>query len=313
MDRAAIIAELETQTPVAEETAAVTKQVDPEVPPEEKAAPEPELETTPEPAQAKPDPELTKRLDAIQRAEKRAKDSVAKERQELERLRQEVNTTLEDVKRFQSLKQRAGHDPVAVMRALGVSEADFDYIARQFHLQSPEAVQKDPKLRDQADRDRRMRDRDDRLEQLTQQLQEVSQKLAHKEYAEQAERQISQYMASVTKAIDDKAPVVKGLLDRNPERARQRLRETAEMIANETGEAPEPHEVVSTLERRIQSELDELGIAHSKPAAPTAAEKKPAKSLSNDLSTPHAPRKELEDDEQLRADVKRALMEGRLE
>ena len=301
--------------------------------PETTSEPAAEVSTEPaaeveQPAKAAPtesveadkvDPEVAKRLDQIQKASKREREIVAKERAELEELRKSIEPALESSKRFQELSKRAKYDPAGVLLSLGLTSDDLELAARHVYSQS-KAAEADPKHKEQSAKLLREREYEDKLKATESRLQELESKLSQERESERINREAERYLESVTKAINQDTPLVNTLMSKSPEKARQRLSEVAQYLIEQTGEVPDPEEVAQTLEKLRMSELEELGIDPStvlktapKTQNPAAAETKAAKqTLSNDLTNTVSPRSAPKDPREERIALIRALESGQL-
>lgn len=282
-----------------------------------------DLEPTKPAAQAKADPDLAKRLDVVQKAQKRAKEELARERAELERERErwkaEWNPRIQQAEQFLQLAGRAKYDPVGVLLALGLTEDDLEPAARQVYAHS-KAAAADPRYKESATRVMRERQVADELAQTRKELTEMRQQLQAREQAQAAEREAQRYMESVVKVAGEETPLVRTMLAKNAERTRERLAQTAMRLIEESGETPDPEDVVKALEQARRAELEELGIdldtaikAAPKKATPVAGETKAARTLTADLGTPAQPRAANRSRQDERADVLRALETGHLE
>lgn len=270
---------------------------------------------TPEPTTASPpapppvDPQTARGIDAVQREEKRAKASIA---QEVARLR-----LTEDERAFLNRVKSAGSDPAAVLEALGIQideqTAKKVYRAHLRRSGKPAAGQKPPAFQSDPDK----LDADIGIEELRAEVRSLKQEISERQAAEEEERVIGRYLDDVTKAVSDKAPLVKSMLSKRPERARAAIRAVANRIAAETGLIPDHDEVIETLENERRAELEDLGVdvtRYTKPQPPPAAEsRKSARTLSNDLSTPQNPRVAPKDRDEEVEDVLRGLESGQLE
>lgn len=299
------------------ETAATTEAV------VEPPAPAEVVETAPEPAAVEDDepeaedPALAKRLDTIQKAERRSREAIAKERQAFDQEKAERVSTADQIKEFEQLKARVRSNPVAVLRALGISDAELEFVSKQAWFQS-EAARKDPKLAAQAAQASREREYSDELAATRRELNEMRTQIQEKEQTAIQEQRVSLYLDTVAKAAGDETPILKTLLTKNPETGRARLRQAAEFLLSETGEVPEPLEVVRALEEVERRELELRGIDLSavktatKTTTPPATEKKTA-TLTGDLSSTTTPRPPALSREEERAEVLRAIEAGSLE
>lgn len=270
------------------------------------------------------DPELEQRLEKIRRAEKRSKEQIQREREEmraeLDKERQAFQKEREEwqpkVEQFQRMQSRAQYDPAGVLEALGV-EPTLEH-ARAIYARTPEG-QKDPRVRDHATRAMQQRETSDELSQLRDEVKKLRQEREQEQQQRQAQQQYSEYLQRVTKAASDDTPIVKRWLSSAPEKANSRLGEMAGQIYRQTGEIPEPQDVVRELEKARRAELEELGIDPAQAiAAPkkqnqNAGEKTKARTISSDLGTPKKPRSEPLSDEELDADILRAMERGEVE
>lgn len=259
---------------------------DEEPEPEPEPAAEPEQKAAPDP---KADPEAAKRLALIQKQEKRAREALAKERAELEAERAKIAAEKSALERFEAIKKRAKHDPAAALAALGLGDDDYELAARQIYARS-KAAAADPKTREAADRALREREHGESLEQLRAQLDEVRNELKTRDERAVQQREAERYIASVSKAIGDDAPLVASVYAKNPEKARYEFGRVTMALYEQTGEMPEPAEVIAAYERQRRAELEELGIDPAtvgKPKAAPAA--KPSRTLGDTRSvTPTA-------------------------
>lgn len=332
-DDAPAPADDEAPEPAAEEA--------PEGTDEAEAADDPEDETAPEPAndeaeeedaedadeapaedaepevKADDDPELSKRLEAIQRAEKRGKEAVAKERQAFEAERaqflEEWQPKIQAAQQFEQLKARARYDAAAVLEALGYGDDDFEPAARQLYVRS-QGAKADPKHREAAARMMREREQQDALSQMRQEMEKLRSEIQQRDLREQQQQQVETYLTSVTNAVTDDTPLVRTWLDKSPQKVRRQIVAVSERLIAETGEVPDAADVLQALEQERRSELEELGIDFTQVAkkkattpkkkTPAAGEKRTAnKTLTNDLGNPTKPRGQPVTREELEADV----------
>ena len=326
-----LVAELEklappetTPAPPAEEQ---EKPAEGEEPAKEEPAEEPEAEPAPEAkepeADEPPEAERDKRLDAIQKAERRLKEKLAADRAQFDRERaafeKEWTPRIEAAQRFETLSKRAKYDAAGVLMALGLSADDLDQAARQAYAASTAGLA-DPRIRESAQREARERQYGDELSDTRRELAEMRAEMQRRDQAQHAERQVVAYLESVAKAATDDTPLVRQMLAKAPDRTRMRLHELAVQLAEqEDGEAPDPIDVVKALEKARRDELEELGIdldsvIKTKSQNPgSAGETKTARTLGSDLSNPARPRTAPSNRRDEIAEVRRALEQGRLE
>lgn len=302
-DNASIAAELESMTGDQEITEDAPSKKEPaekdEKPAVEKQAKEidddDDDEESPETKEEPADPQLNKRLEAVQRAERRAKEAVAREREVLTADRQEMERKFAplaaQVERFEQLAKRAKFDPVSVLLHLGLSEDDFEPIARSIYDHS-KAAASDPKRKEYSQRAMREREAADQLSQVQKEFSEFKQQMETREREATSQQQVATYLDAVAKAASDETPIVRSMIEKNPSRARERLTSAAQYLLDETGEVPDAGDVLRALEKAEREELESRGIdpdmVSRKPVA--ATEKKPSKTLSADLSSPTKPK-----------------------
>lgn len=341
-DRASVLAELR-----ALDATPKNGEPEPEKPTEPEPTPEPEKTTTEEPAVPPPkelpaeepgedeaeedgeeedttpaaDPDLNKRLEAVNKREKRAKESMAREREAYQRERSafeaEWSPRIKQAEEFADISRRVRHDPVGVLLGLGLTEDDFEPVAKVVYAHST-AARNNPQVREAAQRSMRERELSDQVAKLTRAVQDRDQRDQERDQRETVQRETVRFLDAVAKSASDETPLVRTMLEKSPEKARQRLAQVADAIIHETGEVPDHADVVAELEKLRRAELEELGIdidtaiKRPKKLSPAADEKRPAKTLTNDLGKPTTPRSALSRKEEL-ADVRKALEEGRLE
>lgn len=265
------------------------------------------------------DPQFAKRVAALKEQERRGKAAVQRERQALERERAEWAKDVEAAKTFRDLGTRAKTNPVAALMALGAKEEDFEYIARQFFNHS-QAAAKDPKLREAAESARKAREHESALEQTRRELEELRAERNRERQQAAEEQKIGAFLDEVTQSVDDEStPLVKTMVSKSASRARERMREVAEYLVASTGEVPTAKEVAQALERVRRKELEDDGIdpevllKQAKDRPQSAGEKRAARTLGSDLSTPTQSRSTPKTEEERRAETLRLLEEGRLE
>jgi len=163
---------------------------------------------TPNP-EPEPEPEndkiTAKRLASIERAERRSKEAIAAERQELERERDRLRPQIEEAKQFTDLKSRARYDVAGVLASLGLTEEHFEAAARELYALSP-AAQNNPKAREVAAKSQKEREQADRIAQLEKRLEETERKTLEREEMAMATKQVAAYIDAVVKSIGDEAP-----------------------------------------------------------------------------------------------------------
>jgi hypothetical protein len=321
--RAALLAELEAASKAPEPEAAKAAEPEPQPAVEAKVVPPADdveaddVEPFTEPAA---DPGLAKRLEAVQKAERRAKESLAKERAELDEQRKSLSPRLEAAERFENLAKRAKYDPAGVLMALGLTDEDLGTAARHVFAASKDGAA-DPRHKEAAQKALREREYEDKLTQTQHKLEQLEASIQQQKQTEHLQRQVNSYLDSVTKAASDETPLVRTMLEKNPERTRNLISTLTQQLIEETGEVPDPLDVAKTLEKSRRQELIELGLdpdavfkTAPKKSTPSADETRPAnKTLSNDLSKTVSPRVAPKDKKEERAELLRKLESGQLD
>lgn len=262
---------------------------------------------------AKPDPERDRRLAAIQKAQKRAREeSIARDRDYEARVKQfeaEWSPKVAAYQEFESLKARIKYDAPSVLKALGLTEDDFERHAHQVYLNSKKAAE-DPKNRASAEQLAWQREQQARLDAIEKENRELKASLQQREAAAAAKVYADQYMSKVEKAVSDETPLVKTMFAKAPEKARQRLGQLAYDLAAETDEEPTPADVVREFEKIRRAELEELGIEVPKAAPKAKAAPTEEKALAAKAETPKPNGAAKMTKEQRREATIRALEQG---
>ncbi len=293
--RAATLAALEANehvekpaAPVVEKSAEVepeAEDTDSDAPVDEGPAPaveeddedEEEAKAEPEKPAEKPDPDLTKRLAQVQKAERRARETIAKERAdakaELEQakahIEREWGPRVQAAQEFEALKKRAKYEPDAVLRSLGLDDAGLEAAARVI-FSDTEAGKKNPQYREQALKLQREREQADKLAANEKQIAEMRAERA-------AEKQAAELAHHKTLYLDDaiktgaEAPLLKQLHAKSPAKARAQLWTASEQLFGETGEMPTADEAVERFEKNRREYLEEMDIEVPKAAAKAEA------------------------------------------
>lgn len=262
-----------------------------DAPPDKPEAPEKDA------GEIKIDPAAQKRMEGIQRAEKKMRDRIAAERAEADKIIAEWKPKIEKAEKFESLAKRAKYAAADVLAELGLTEDDFESAARDLYSRS-KAGAKDPKARVAVERNAREREKDDRIASLEKKLDDLANGLT-------SERANAQATAAVTKYVDDTvkrattgddAPIIKKWLATNPARARAQLEAEGNHLAREMGGVPDHADVVARLEAKRREELTADGFDvdawlardPEKPAGKTVA--KPSRTLGKSGGGAPAPR-----------------------
>jgi hypothetical protein len=269
------------------------------------------------PAEDKPDPEIQKRLDVIQKAEKRSKDALEEHRAKLEA---EHNRKVAEFERrhaemtpkldaYEKAMARVHVDPAGLLESLGFDmQAHGAYLSKLAWGKSKEGSQ-DPRYRAEAERAMRERELGSESQQALKELREFKAQIEAEKKAEATKREAEAYLNRTLAAVGDATPLAKRLLTRNEGRAVQRLADAAARLYDKTGEHPDPDDIVKELE----SELAELALTDDAPPKTKtlpADETKTAPTLSSDLGTPTQPRTKRLSKEERRRDIVAALERG---
>jgi hypothetical protein len=300
--------EPEGDTPVEDDAADV----------EDEPKPDAEAKSTPE------DPTIAKRLDKVQKAEKRAKEELAREKaslhadidQRVKKIESEWAPRVEKAEKFEPLAPQIDIDPLAVLDHLGLKPERYEHLAKVLYTLSK--AKDDPKAREAAAELLQKRQQLSRVEQLEKELREMKDAQTKRAAEEKATRDAAAYLSTIetaAKADTSEAPLARHFLAKSPEKTRERLAQVAMALLEETGEKPDADDVLAEYERIRRAELDELGVdvdallkAQPKKQTKTAEEKRTAKTLGNDLSTKtQVPRSAAKSDDELREETLREL------
>lgn len=215
----------------------------------------------------KPDPDTAKRIAQVQKATKREREMMAKQRDELAKARTEVESQRQafaaeraELEEWKQLKARAKNDPLALYKAAGIGEDDYEHHAKVLYNHRKGA---EPKDRDAALRMQREKETVSEVSQLRKELDEHKAELAKREQAAQLEQAWTEHIGGVAKAAqDDKvdAPLLRAQLAKNPRRAHATIRDITMQITQETGELPDAADVIAKYEEIRRQEIEELGI-----------------------------------------------------
>lgn len=232
------------------------------------------------------DPETSKRLAAVQKQEKRFREQMASEKAKFdaqvkafEKERDEMRATLDE---FKSSAARVKYDPASVLTKLGMTEEDFETAARHLFARS-KAGQADPKWKQASEVAMKEKEQTEKFSALESRLEKLQAQIAEKEHASKLDSAKGELFSLATKAASDEAPLFKALSAKSPAKAREALWATATQLFEETGEPPDPSDVIAAWEKQRRADLDEWGIE-----APTVAAKnnnestttKPSRTLS---------------------------------
>lgn len=214
-----------------------------------------------------PDADKDKRLAAVQKAERRSKEQLARERKEMHaeidarvaKLESDWKPRIEAAQKFESLRARAKYDPVGVLTELGLTEDDFELAGQTIYAHSKAAGLK-PETRAAAQKAARERELADELVATKKRQDALEKQLADRDQAAAAERAARVYLGQLEKAVSDKTPLAKHFLAKNREKYQMKLAALTEQMWAETGTKPEPVAVLKRFERVQREELEEIGV-----------------------------------------------------
>lgn len=259
-----------------------------------------EVEDPPEPDEPKPDPELERRAAALRKQEQRMRERSRADREELERDRRAHAAAIDEVAKFQAMRERAKYDPTGVLRMLGLSDDDLEPAARHIYAQTKEAA-KDPKNAEAAARLMRERELQAKLDRLEARDKERDEKEKQAEAQGNAQRAVLRYVQSISKAAKPGTLaahfIAKGgaVADKTMRRFAQIAREIADGehadVSDGGEDAPDVHDVLTVYERLRREELEEADVdvaalLKRKPVAPVANGKKPTTAPAATAATP---------------------------
>lgn len=274
--------------------------------------------------EAKVDSETSKRLAAVQAAEKRSRDKVAAERAEVvadraaaAKERAELAAERAEIAEYRKARERAKLDPVAYLKAAGVTDpAELEYAAKQAYA----AGKGEPANKEAAARALREREHSEEVAALRKRLDARDAEDAERSERATIDREVTTYVDGLKAAVgtSDVSPLAKHFMNKSPAKTEATLRRLTYELAQETGDKPDFDDVLARYEQTRRAELEELGVdpasltATSKKPEPEATKKTVAKTLGNDLSTPRVPRPKSSEREH-RAETRRLLELGKLE
>lgn len=258
------------------------------------------------------DPGTAKRLEAVQKAERRAKEQLAKERTaahadidaRVAKLDAEWGPRIRSAEAFESLRPRVRYNTVAVLRELGLTDDDFESAAQQLYAHSKAAGIK-PEHRAAAERASREREHSDELAATQKRLKDLEGSIAQRDEQAKQSAAAERYLSSIEKAVVAATPLAKHFLVKTPDKTRGQLAEIALALLDETGAQPSPGDVVARYETVRRAELEELGvdvgsILKAAPVKPGAVEVKPKVAgklavVVKPVAKPAAPKTDAED------------------
>lgn len=235
--------------------------------------PDADLDDEDKPAQ--PDPETAKRLQQVQRTDKRLREQrerewAAKER-EFEQREASLKPKFERLEKFERLIERARHEPELLLAEAGItSDEDITHAFRRLYAMT-DAGKKDPKTREAVDRLAKERERDEEIRKLAKKLEDKE--AAEKKAAEEQEHRkaVESTLDRFAKAASDRYPLAKTFLEKNPARARADMEFVAGRLIQQHGRMPEAKEVMVAFEKERRQFLRDHGIDPRSRGAATSA------------------------------------------
>jgi hypothetical protein len=267
---------------------------------------------------ASKEPDLAKRLDKVRRAERRSKETIARERATFEKERDEFisqwKPRVEAAAKFEKLAGRVRYNLVEVLSELGVNvEDDGEELARELYAHSKKGGA-DPNNKAAVAKSRRERELMDKVSSLEKRLEERENTEKQTAAQRQQEEQTKAYITRVAKAAGDAQPLVKKLLSTDAERAHAIIAAAAVELLDELGEEPSRTRVLARAEKKWRRELKRIGVdpdVIAKTPPPLAGKKTAPVAKGKDAKKPDAtPAKTLKDH---RAETLRKLETGEID
>jgi hypothetical protein len=226
---------------------------------------------------------------AVKRAEVRMRQQLADERakmqSELDRAVAEIRPRLERLTKLEQIAERGRNDFDAAAEFFGWTEDDMEAIGHNGFARSPKYKDK-PEMKAYATR--AMRERAEREERAAIKKRQDDLEAQIKQRDEQAAQAAArtQWLGGVKKLVDDKAPLVKRLIAKSPDKADRLLAATALELWEKTGAQPSDAAVIRELEKRRAAHRAEFVDEEPVAAAPDA--KKPTDKDKADPKKPDA-------------------------
>lgn len=221
-----------------------------------------------EPELKSDDPKEQKLLDNVRRAEKRMREAASRRDTEFQAERAKWQQQVDRVAEVERLLSRAKHDPIALLRAAGVSDDDFELIAQAVYAESP-ALQKDPKQKAAAQAKLREREKEEKLSTYEKKLADIEARLEQQKADAQSAQEAQAYISQINTAAAARHPLVATLLKADPDETHDALVKTFNALGKKLNRAPRPDEVVAAYDKSERARLARLGID------PSAIGKKP--------------------------------------
>lgn len=285
----------ETETPVEDEVeAAADDGAEEDDSPQDEDEPsdddEPELKSD--------DPKVQKGLDRVRIAEKRMREAAARRDADFAEKQKQWQTQVDRVAQIEQLAAKAKHDPVALLRAFGLSDDDLEYAAQAAYAESA-AGQKDPSRKAAVQAAMQKRSQESEIEALRREQAETR-KLIEQQRAEAQAQAEAQVFLSELHSAASKFPIVDKMLKSHPDIAAADMGNIVDALAVKLKRPAKAAEIVAEYNRRETLRLKTLGAdvakaAPKKPAnanAPKPADKKPATSAPTDGAKRMTPEEE---------------------
>jgi len=226
--------------------------------------------------------ELDEKLDQIARQEaagkKRVDEYMEQERAKFQKEMAEWQGKIEEMRQeatsLDDLKRRARYDLPSVAAELGIDlTEDGEALARQFYSMSKAAAD-NPQAKEQARATMREREMATKLSATEKRLEELTKRLDTQAETERTQKQAAEYISGVQRLADsEQYPLVKHLIDSEPEEADNMLRVVAArlMDANPAAAIPEPAAVLAELEKEQKATRERMAKRYGFTSAPPPA------------------------------------------
>jgi hypothetical protein len=240
-----------------------------------------------------------KRLEAVQRQERRHKEQVEKDRKAIDAEAKKVQAVVDEwapkIDRVVKLQKQVKTRPAAVVELLtelGLGADDFSAVGRLVYAASSEAA-KDPKWKSVAQQLAKETGQTGEVAELRSMVERLSKQLedrdARSRYEQDEARYLDSALARVKEAAD--APLARIMLGKAPDKLRRELKRVAIELSQHThGETPDHDDVLTEFERQRREQLEDAGVdvdalvaTARKGKKPEAAkpERKPPRALPN--------------------------------
>ncbi len=223
----------------------------------------------PEPQGAKPvaDPELERRLAMLEKADRRQKEAIdkerslmARERAQLERERQEFEAAKQGRTVSREDLKKLRNRPLELFEALG---ADEDYLATlsQVAYAHSKHGKNDPKAKVYAEQAAKEQSSYSELAETRERIASLEAKLEAKEKTETLARQVTEYLDGVIKEIPQTPTLIGKVMAKNPQKAKTYLHTAAALWSKQNdNETPTAAQVIAFYEKTRREELEDEGL-----------------------------------------------------